>query len=59
MTLADVENVLGKGEPQGGASGAVGNLSGSVKQYKWVDGKKTITITFVNDKVTLKAADGL
>ena len=41
------------------ASGAVGNLTGSAKVMTWKDGEKTITVTFVNDKVALKAQRGL
>jgi len=59
MSLADVEKLLGKGELQGGAAGAVANLAGSAKIYKWTDGDKAVTVTFVNDKVTLKAGSGL
>ena len=59
MTLAQVQAILGKGELQTGASGAIGGLGGSAKMYKWVDGDKTITITFVNDKVTTKVQTSL
>ena len=59
MTLAQVQAILGKGELYTGASGAIGGLGGSAKMYKWVDGEKTITITFVNDKVTTRLANGL
>ena len=59
MSLADVEKLLGEGEVQGGAAGAIANLGGSAKMYKWTDGDKVITITFVNDKVSLKASSGL
>ena len=58
MTLADVEKILGKGEEvSGGASVAGITLSG--KQVEWKSGGKSITVTFVNDKVTLKQQTGL
>ena len=59
MTLAQVEAILGKGELQAGGSGGIGGLTGSAKIYKWVDGDKTITITFANDKVKTKLQTGL
>ena len=59
MTLAQVEAILGKGELQTGGSGGIGNLTGSAKIYKWVDGDKTITITFVNEKVKTRMHTGL
>ena len=59
MTMAEVEDILGKGEEQVSTSGAIGDLSGSGKVYKWVEGDKVIRITFVNDKVSLKTATGL
>ena len=59
MTLAQVQGILGKGELQTGASGAIMDIAGSAKVYKWVEGDKTITVTFINDKVTGKARAGL
>lgn len=59
MTMAEVEKILGKGEEQISESGGIGDLSASGKMYKWVDGDKSITITFVNDKVFKKAHMGL
>ena len=59
MTLAKVQGILGKGELQTGASGGIGDITGSAKVYKWVEGDKTITVTFLNDKVTAKARAGL
>ena len=58
MTVSQVEGILGKGK-EAGAAGAIGNLTGSVKVITWGDDKKSITVTFVNDKVTLKAQKGL
>ena len=59
MTLAEVEGILGKGELQAGAGGGLADLTGSAKVYKWTDGEKVITITFVNDKVKTRLQTGL
>jgi len=59
MTLAEVEAILGKGTEATGASGTVGDLTGSAKSVTWKDGDKTITINFINDKVVLKTSTGL
>jgi hypothetical protein len=62
MTLAQVEDILGKGTEQAGIGGALGTLSGSVKIVCWTEGDnspKKITITFVNDKVAAKLETGL
>jgi hypothetical protein len=61
MTLAEVEKILGKGEAVASVSGALGDLAGSSKTYKWVNEADgiTITITFVNDKMQLKTATGI
>ena len=53
MTLAEVEKILGKGELKTGGSLNVGDVGGSTKVYTWVDGDKSITVNFVNDKVSL------
>lgn len=58
MTLAEVEAILGPGEKEASAAGAIGDVAGSTAIYKWTDGDKTITITFINDKVTNKLATG-
>ena len=52
MTLAQVEGILGKGAESTG-------VAGSAKVVTWTDANKTITITFANDKVVLKASNGL
>ena len=59
MTLAEVEGILGKGELQVGAGGTLGGLAGSGEVYKWTDGEKVITITFVNGKVKTSLQTGL
>ena len=59
MTLAQVQAILGKGELQTGASSAIGCIFLLSRPVKWVDGDKTITITFVNDKVTTKVQTSL
>ena len=59
MSLSQVQGILGKGDLQTGASGAIGDIGGSAKIYKWTDGDTTITVTFINDKVTTKTRAGL
>jgi hypothetical protein len=59
MTVSQVEAILGKGKEASGVGGAIGDLAGSAKVITWGDDKKSITVTFVNDKVTLKAQKGL
>lgn len=59
MTVSQVEAILGKGTEKAGAAGAIGALTGSGKVLTWGDDKKSITVTFVNDKVVAKAAQGL
>jgi hypothetical protein len=62
MTLAQVEEILGKGAEQAGIGGALGTLAGSVKIVCWTEGQKSpkkITVTFVNDKVVAKMETGL
>ena len=59
MTVSQVEAILGKGTEKAGAAGAIGNLTGSGKVLTWGDDKKSITVTFVNDKVVAKTQQGL
>jgi uncharacterized protein YceK len=59
MTVAEVEGIMGKGAEEAAGAGAIGNLPGSAKVMSWKDGDKTITVTFVNDKVTAKIQKGL
>ena len=59
MTMAEVQKILGKGEAQASAGGAIGGMVGAGSIYKWTDGDKSITVTFVNDKVTAMASNGL
>jgi hypothetical protein len=59
MTVAEVEGIMGKGAEEAAGAGAIGNLAGSAKVMSWKDGDKTITVTFVNDKVTAKIQKGL
>ena len=59
MTRAEVEGVLGKGTEKAGVGGAIGEIAGSAKILTWTDGDKTITVTFLNDKVTAKVQQGL
>jgi hypothetical protein len=61
-TLAQVENILGKGTEQAGVGGALGTLAGSARTVSWTEGEKSprrITITFVNGKVIAKIETGL
>lgn len=59
MTMAQVEDILGKGELATGASGGLGDMTGSAKIYTWTQGDKKITVTFVNEKVQTKMQSGL
>lgn len=59
MTLSQVEAILGTGTEKAGVAGAVGNLTGSGKVMTWGDEKKSITVTFANDKVVAKTQQGL
>jgi hypothetical protein len=59
MALAEVEEILGEGTEQAGVGGAMGGLGASGKIVTWTEGEKTITVTFVNGKVAMKAQKGL
>src|SRR5262245_2832738 len=70
MTLAEVEKLLGKGEQETGDGsnvaaqfgvdvGVSGGGSGGVKTYNWESGNKKITVSFRQDKVAYKKADGM
>ena len=61
MTQAQVEEFMGKGQQDSGAAAALPGVSGSVAVYSWQtdDGRKNITVTFVNGKVLAKTAKGL
>jgi len=59
MSVADVEAILGKGTEDASGAGSIGKLSGSGKIMTWTDGEKSITVTFLNDKVSVKAQKGL
>ena len=52
MTIDEVEDILGKGKMEEGATGALGGLTGSAKVCTWTKGDAKIVVTFVNDKVT-------
>ena len=56
MTAKEVEAILGKPVEGEGGGVALGGMSAGTKV--WKDGNKKISITFMNDKVTLKAKDG-
>jgi outer membrane protein assembly factor BamE (lipoprotein component of BamABCDE complex) len=64
MSEAEVKNILG--EPQSSASSSLsqtdpktGTTSESKTQMYWSDGEKSITVDFVNGKVTGKKENGL
>ncbi len=59
MTVSQVEKILGKGTEKVDVGGAIGKLSGSAKLLTWGDEKKSITVTFANDKVVAKTQQGL
>jgi len=59
MSKSQVESILGKGTDQAGVSGAIGTITGSGGIVKWGDENKWITVTFANEKVVAKAAQGL
>jgi hypothetical protein len=59
MTQAQVEKLLGEGTEKAGGGGAIGAIAGSGKVMTWTDGDKSITVTFVNGKVAMKAQQGL
>lgn len=71
MTLQQVEEILGRGEQQGGDGSNVaaqvgvdvGGLGGGGsrrpgKEFLWESGETKITVTFVNDKVVGKSYRG-
>ena len=58
MTVTQVEQILGKGTEEAGGAVAIGNLSGSAKTVTWGSGEKSITVTFANDKMVMKAKKG-
>jgi hypothetical protein len=59
MTLAEVEDILGRGTVEAGGGGTLGDLSLSGKVVRWGSDEKHIKVTFVNDKVVAKAQQGL
>ena len=54
MTAAEVESILGKPTDSGG--GGIGGMSAGSKT--WKSGDKSITVTFMNEKVSLKGKAG-
>jgi len=59
MTLSEVQGILGPGVEQASAGGVLGKITAAGKIVKWTDGKKSITITFVDDKVKVMTHTGL
>ncbi len=58
MTVDQVEQILGKGEVETGGGLAIGEVAASGKVMKWGTEEKSITVTFANDKVVMKAKKG-
>ncbi len=56
MTEDEVKGILGEPTETASAGGALGDLVGAGSVMKWVDGEKSIAVTFVNGKVTAKVA---
>jgi hypothetical protein len=69
MSLKEVEGILGTGKEQASSGVNVPGVSAggvsvpgmqmSGKAMVWQDGNKSITVTFINDKVAGKAQSGL
>jgi hypothetical protein len=59
MTLAQVEQILGKGNERSGGGITIGDVGASAKVVKWGSDDKSITATFTNDKLVMKAQKGL
>ncbi len=59
MTVSQVEEILGTGAEEAGVGGAIGKIAASGKVMTWGDEKKSITVTFANDKVVAKMQKGL
>ena len=61
MTLSEVEAVLGKGQSLGSSTVDMGDFGGKVNSeiISWQDGKKVISVSFLNGKVQAKAENGL
>ena len=54
MTLTEVEDILGKHSSGSSNSLEAGGIKLGAAVYKWEDSDKVVTITFGNDKVTIK-----
>src|SRR5499427_4777437 len=69
MSPAEVEGIMGKGTEQASSSVAIPQVSAggvtvgggntSTKVLTWQEGRKVISVTFVNDKVMTKTQFGL
>jgi len=59
MSLAQVEEILGKGAAKGSGGANIGALSVSGGSYEWQSNGKTISIVVLNDKVMTKMQSGL
>lgn len=58
MTYDEVVGILGKPDNVSGGGGEVNGIGGSGKFAVWQKDGRKITVTFVNDKVTVKTISG-
>jgi hypothetical protein len=59
MTISEVKAILGEPNDSGSVEGGIGDVTASATKMVWGNDSKSITVTFVNDKVTAKSAQGL
>lgn len=59
MTLAEVEDILGEGTAEASKGAGIGGVELTGKKVTWESGSKSITVTFLNGKATLKNQSGL
>jgi hypothetical protein len=59
MTQQEVEAILGTGEVANSSSASLPGMTLSTKTEVWKDGKKTITVVYLNDKVQAVKSDNL
>ena len=58
MTVAEVEDILGKGEKES-AGAEVGGIELTGQVYVWKDGEKKVTVTFKDGKAVGMTQSGL
>ena len=61
MSISEVESILGKGESLGASSYDLGEYGGdqTLEVITWSSGMKVISLTFENEKLSLKTEFGL